>query len=242
MNDATELVSHLLALANDRKWWALAALVIGTVVRLSKLDVRWFPNVDARWRPAFAALLGVALGGLDKIVAGETWQQALTWGLSASAAAILGHVFFIESARGGKELPMPGAIPPPPAASLIVLVLPALLAFGPSSCTKIGNAPPFNWPAAVSCGPDIGEAIGKVTQILVSSGDKNNPLKLSQDGEQQLTQLATEYGAAAVLCLVDQLVRDWSSPGAAAPPWRAQAARRGLTFIDGTRTQIQHAP
>ncbi len=86
------------------KWLLLAATLIGVGVRLTKPDVRWVPNVPARWRPLVAAGLGVLTSCADKIVAGGPWQDALKFGLGAMAAAMLSHTFAIEVARNGTEI------------------------------------------------------------------------------------------------------------------------------------------
>lgn len=110
----SEAIQKFLAIVNAGKWWAVGAAMIYIVVRATKPDVRWAPTLDPRWRPLLAALCGVALSGFYKVLSGESADAALKWGLSAAAAAVLAHVFGIEVARGGKDVPMIGSIPPPP--------------------------------------------------------------------------------------------------------------------------------
>lgn len=109
MDDVMSLIQQVLGFANDGKWWALAVVVIGAGVRLSKPDT-WLPNLDARWRPLAAAVLGVVLGIVDLAVRGDTWQAALQWGLSAAVAAVVSHVLVVHVARDGKELPVPSML------------------------------------------------------------------------------------------------------------------------------------
>jgi hypothetical protein len=94
---------------------------------------------------------------------------------------------------------------------------------------------PFHWPDTAKCSGSVGNLVGTVTQILLNDMGIDN---LTTEGQKRLEQLATQYGADTVLCLVDQLVRDWSSPYAAPSEDRRMAAQRGSGFLASTRTKI----
>ena len=100
-------LSALLAAVQSHAWPVVAALVIGAIVRATKPDVTWLPNVPARFRPVLAVALGLVVGAADAIANGTPWRDALTTGAGAAVTAILGHVFVIDVARGGAEVPMP---------------------------------------------------------------------------------------------------------------------------------------
>ncbi len=102
--DFSSVFDSAWALASAHKWLLLAATLIGVGVRLTKPDVRWVPNVAARWRPLVAAGLGVVTSCADKIVSGGSWQDAVKFGLGAAATAMLSHTFAIEVARNGTEI------------------------------------------------------------------------------------------------------------------------------------------
>lgn len=95
---------------------AIAAAVIGLIVRLLKQDVTFLPTIPARWRPVVAVALGVAAGVLDKAATGVLWREAILNGVLAGFTAIAGHGVLITSARDGRELGTPkahDAIPTP---------------------------------------------------------------------------------------------------------------------------------
>lgn len=98
----------------QRKWVALAALVIGFIVRLLKSDTKIPIDIPPQWRVWLALGLGAASGVLDKFVeAGNTtWTSALVQGLVAAVVAIISHNVVIDSLNGGKELNVPGLIKP----------------------------------------------------------------------------------------------------------------------------------
>lgn len=104
--DPQALMQLLLA----HKWFAVLALTIGFVVRMGKPDVVG-PSLPQKFRAPFAIAMGLAGGFLvpvlQKIAGGAAPKDALVWGLGAAFAAIAGHETFIESLRGGKEIPMP---------------------------------------------------------------------------------------------------------------------------------------
>lgn len=93
----------------SHKWIPFASLAIGLLVRLSKDDVKPWPNIPARWRVWYVFALGVASAVLEKVVLpGATWESALYDSLAAAIAALIGHQTIIASLAGGKEIPIPG--------------------------------------------------------------------------------------------------------------------------------------
>jgi hypothetical protein len=103
------------------------------------------------------------------------------------------------------------------------------------SCTGT-PAGPFHWPDVARCGSDVGNLVGTVSQILLNDTGKEAP---SPETKQKLEGLARQHGAATILCLVDQLSRDWTAVGASASPERFGAAMKGRVWLADTGTQIQ---
>lgn len=98
-------------------WVALAALVVGLLVRFSKADNRIPFTIPPRLRSGFAIVLGLAAGVLHKVIAGgdaspQAWIVALLDGLTIGGGAIVGHDVVIESILSGNEIPMPGLMKP----------------------------------------------------------------------------------------------------------------------------------
>ena len=96
----------LLSFLAGHQYMLAAALAIGFIARMTKDDARFLPDLSGRWRPLLVALLGLVAAGCDSVVGGTPWQSALANGLGAAVTALLGHTFLIETARGGKELPL----------------------------------------------------------------------------------------------------------------------------------------
>lgn len=96
METAFELISQ-------HAWWALAALVIGAIVRLLKSDTPLPFSVPPPARVWLALGLGISAGVCDKLASDTPWEQALIGGLLAALTAIAGHDTIVESARGGRE-------------------------------------------------------------------------------------------------------------------------------------------
>lgn len=118
MEGLQEVLLQALGFIKEQHWWPLMGLVIGFAMRTLKPDVKWIPiNVPSRWRPLALVALGILYTISDMLVGGSTWKQALQYGASAATMALMGHVFGIEMGRNGKELPMPGVKPQPPAAT-----------------------------------------------------------------------------------------------------------------------------
>lgn len=91
--------------------------------------------------------------------------------------------------------------------------------------TKLGS---IDWPALVRCGPDIEDIIGAVSEILL------NGSKVSE----QLGSLARTHGPDAVVCAVDRLRADWSSPGAASSSARVEALGRADVWFDEVGSEV----
>lgn len=92
----------------EHKWYALAAVLIGLVIRLLNEDTKIPITIPPRLRAPLALALGIVTGLLGKLADGQTWTSALTWGVGAAVTAIMGHVLVIKSLAGGKEVPLPG--------------------------------------------------------------------------------------------------------------------------------------
>ena len=107
------------------------------------------------------------------------------------------------------------------------------IAVGLTGCPHAG---PFKWPDVAKCGGSVGDLVGTVTQILLNDVGQG---QISPGGQQKLQQLATQYGADTVLCLVDQLFRDWTAPGASVNPERVAASARAQDFLAKTGTRIE---
>lgn len=95
-------------MVQKRAWLPLGALGVAIVVRLLKTDIRFFPNIPPRLRVWTALGLGQVAGILEAVIAGKTYKEAIVWGLVQSVIAIIGQNIFIDSLRGGKEIPIPG--------------------------------------------------------------------------------------------------------------------------------------
>jgi hypothetical protein len=101
--DAQAFYDLLLA----HKWWGVAAVVIGILVRCTKDDrlVAWIPvSVAARWRPLLAVGLGIISGVVEAIAAGTVWPVALIGGIGSAITAMSAHAVVISSLRNGREL------------------------------------------------------------------------------------------------------------------------------------------
>jgi hypothetical protein len=146
-----DFLTQLLALAKAHSWVALAALVIGLLVRLVRDDstVAWFPvTIPSRWRPLIALGLGIVSGVLNQLVLKVDWATAIVGGIVSAVTAMGGHAVVINALRNGRELgekkaeaKAPGSGKPGSggalAASTLVFVLAFLAPTSLSGCAAI---------------------------------------------------------------------------------------------------------
>lgn len=98
-----------------------------------------------------------------------------------------------------------------------------------ASCS-FANGQPVNWPAYTDCAPEVSDLVGTVSRILLGDGDADHR-DIGDRAKDELTDLARAHGADTVACLVQQVVSDWTAPGAAQEPLRLSAAARGQDFL-----------
>jgi len=97
------------------------------------------------------------------------------------------------------------------------------------------------WPELVQCGPDAHEIIGTVSRVLLDDGPINQS-DLGTNAIAELEDLARKHGPETVACMVDLLIKDWTSVGAAASPERVGAANRGANFLRTVGTKVEASP
>lgn len=123
--------------------------------------------------------------------------------------------------------------------TLILTLFSIALAACSSSCAgSSSSGKGVTWPKVAHCVPTASDAIGTVQRILLGDGD-NAQTSISDRAKAELEGLAVNHGAQAVACLVDQVIKDWTSPGAAASPERAAATERGRDFLNDVGTRIE---
>ena len=98
----------------SHRWWFVAALVVGALVRASKEDTILPVDVPRRYRALLALCLGQASGVLEHLLAGASWRDAALGGLVSALVAVLGHEWVVERLlagplRGG-DVPLPSAL------------------------------------------------------------------------------------------------------------------------------------
>ena len=116
----------------------------------------------------------------------------------------------------------------------ILAVLLALACLAPS-CKN--GATPFKWPELAKCAPDAGTLVGTVSQIFFTDFLKDG--SFSQEGKDKLQNLAMQHGGDVVMCVVNRLAKDWSSPGASVTPERTAAYKRASDFLREAGTQFE---
>ena len=109
-----DLPTSFAGLTSYQLWIAIAALVIGVLVRLLKSAPESWPFTLIR--PAARPVVALVLGQLSGVLAaaaipGVDAKAAILAGLISGAAAIAGHQVFIEWLRGGLELFAKPAVP-----------------------------------------------------------------------------------------------------------------------------------
>lgn len=104
--------SQLGELVGQHKWVAVAAIVIGLLVRVVKSDIKIPINIPPAARPWLALGLGLLSGVLEKAATGRTWTSAIVDGVVSAVIAMVAHDAVIGGLRGGKEIPVPGLMIP----------------------------------------------------------------------------------------------------------------------------------
>lgn len=94
----------------------------------------------------------------------------------------------------------------------------------------------IKWPDVAVCGPQAGDLVGVLTQLLFNDTGIDT---VSEAGKQQIEQLAMQYGAETVLCVIQQLAKGWAAPGASPHPQRLAALKRTQGFLASTGTKFQ---
>jgi uncharacterized membrane protein YebE (DUF533 family) len=100
-------LDSLLALALEHRWFAVGALVVGALVRLSKTEAmgRMFTDLHPLVKRLVPLALGAALGVLESLASGRPLQEALVKGaILAGGGAMLGHDAGIEGMRNKREI------------------------------------------------------------------------------------------------------------------------------------------
>lgn len=134
--------NSLAALVAAHKWYALAAIVVGFLIRILKDDTK-LPTIPARVRPWISVAAGIVALALDKLAAGASWKIALVNGAIVGGLPIVAHQLGIESVLGGKEVPLPAALlakedgPKPPTGTPPALLVFMVLLFG---CSALPSA------------------------------------------------------------------------------------------------------
>jgi len=112
----------LVQLARANAWIPLIAIVVGTIIRLSKSDplvarVKFY--IKPQNRAAWAIVWAIFLAALDRLATGGTWYDAIAGGFVAGCTAIAAHEVLVNGIRKGrdfgvkKEEPKPPSLPPP---------------------------------------------------------------------------------------------------------------------------------
>lgn len=98
-------MDEVLTLTREHAWVALAALLIGAVVRAAKSDrMPLLRRVPARYRPAIVVVLASVSAALEAVLGGVSPADAVWGGVVSGALAVFGHQLGIEMVRDGKEL------------------------------------------------------------------------------------------------------------------------------------------
>jgi len=97
---------------------------------------------------------------------------------------------------------------------------------------------PINWPGVVQCEPGISDLVSTVSRILIGDGPEDQKT-ISARGKDALEELARTHAPGVVACVVERVVHDWTSPGAAPEPRRLAAAARGRSFLNAVGTDAQ---
>lgn len=110
LDAASDLVSQIqpaIDAVKTKSWVLLGSIIVGALIRLTKPDVTWLPNIDAKKRAYAAFALGIAGGVLEAVLKKHAWPDAILNGLIMAAIAVAGHQVIVEGARGGREIGAP---------------------------------------------------------------------------------------------------------------------------------------
>lgn len=221
----------------------LNMLVAGLTRALhSDLPGSW--NLSTKWRAFGLGILAAASGAFDLVGNGSTWKAALITSVATSGSGVA--VLLMEAAFGAKNGSGPtgtgaidlsaaaSSIPPTPKLPRMAMVGLALV-LALNGCSKIGTTG-LGWPVLAKCSADVGDLVGTVGQILLSDLGKD---AISESGKEKLQQLGIEHGFDTVVCIVDQLVKGWTSKTASVTPERSAAILRAQDFLAKTGTKIE---
>lgn len=175
-------------------WVAIAALLVGAVVRLLKSDSLTvalanlgLPPIPKRVLPWLSLVLGVASAILDVKLQGTAWPEAVAKGLIAGVAAIAGHELGVESMRKGKEL----------------LALAVVLMVGSTACT-----PQARWAVADLLASKIACAVAHqdltteqiVVQCAIEPQDVDRIMAIVGESRTASAKAAADASARAGMC------------------------------------------
>lgn len=95
-----------------------------------------------------------------------------------------------------------------------------------------------DWPAVVACAGPISQGlVAAVEAILKQDGSSS---ELGPDALAALEQLAGQYGASTIVCVIESLIDSWlPSTGEAASPDNARAARRAQAFLNAKGITVE---
>lgn len=112
-----------------------------------------------------------------------------------------------------------------------VLALPALLGCIPGAA---GNV---NWPKVLACAPDSArdELLATVSRVLLQDG---TVAQMTDRAKTELDGLAQKHGANMVGCVVQELISEWTRPGASPNGTRMAAVDRARGFLSGHGVQL----
>jgi len=102
----TVAADQIVQLVRTHAWIPLLAVVVGTIIRVSKNDaavarIKFY--IKPQNRAAWALVWAVALAALDRIAIGGTWYDALAGGLVAGCGAIAAHEVIVNKMRKGRD-------------------------------------------------------------------------------------------------------------------------------------------
>lgn len=98
----TSVLQQLLHDATARKWFPLVVVVIGLLTQFASKNSKWpWPNVEARYQPIVALVLGQVYAVLESIQSGTPWTQAALHGVEVAFLAMGAYDIAIKTACGG---------------------------------------------------------------------------------------------------------------------------------------------